>query len=111
MQVVSAGEPGNVLQQGQVRSVLIAVTGFANAQTVNPDALAGGKACSGTRRHDAAIVGAVGEQDQVLVAGRQVAQPLDAKADGIANGGIVPGNTGFDGVQPVTQAVVVEGQG
>ena len=110
MQVAATGQPGDILQQSLVRACLAVAGSLTYAQGMDADAFAGGKAGCSAWWHDAAIIGAVGQQNQVFLAGVQITQTFDAKTNGVANCGIVAGNARFDPLQPVTQAVVVKRQ-
>lgn len=58
----------------------------------------------------AAVVRAIGNQDQHAAVGRALAQALDGKADGIADGGIAARDADPRLVQPDTHGTSVEGQ-
>ena len=81
-----------------------------DADGVNGDAFFGSQACGSQGVDFPAIVGAIGDQYQHAALRRTLAQAFYRQANGVANGGLRPGDILLRFVQPGVHSLAVEGQ-
>lgn len=105
-----AGGLRNVFEQAEIDLVIAARLRVAHADGVDADVMLRGQGGGALRRHRAAGVVAVGQQDQHLVGFVHGIQHADGQADGVADGGIGPGHANRRVPQQQLQRRVVQRQ-
>ncbi len=82
----------------------------ADTDRVDFHAFVGRQSCGGQRIDLAAVVGAIGDQNQHAALCRALTQAFEGQADGIADGGVLAGDADSRFVEPHANGVPVESQ-